>query len=128
MQTRVVPVEETSNEIIDEAANLIRSGQLVAFPTETVYGLGANAFDAIAVEGIFKAKGRPATDPLIVHISAPDCLDQVAVEIPDVAYKLIVVFWPGPLTLILKRHHQITPVVSAGLATVAVRVPAHPVA
>ncbi len=128
MQTRVVAVDETSTEAINEAARLIRSGQLVAFPTETVYGLGANALDSAAANRIFEAKGRPANDPLIVHISSPDCLVEVATDIPESAHKLIAAFWPGPLTLVLKRQEQIASVVSAGLPTVAVRMPAHPIA
>jgi L-threonylcarbamoyladenylate synthase len=128
MQTRVVAVDETSTEAINEAAHLIRNGQLVAFPTETVYGLGANALDPAAANRIFEAKGRPANDPLIVHISSPDCLADVAIDIPESAHKLIAAFWPGPLTLVLRRHEQIASVVSAGLSTVAVRMPAHPIA
>ena len=106
----------------------IAAGRLVAFPTETVYGLGANALDAAAVEHIFAAKRRPFTDPLIVHLASVDQLKQVAVDIPPSAYRLAERFWPGPLTLILRRGRQVTPKVSAGRDTVAVRVPAHPVA
>ncbi len=110
------------------AAQVIRDGGLVAFPTETVYGLGANALDELAVQGIFRAKQRPAGDPLIVHIDEMDDLQQVAVELPAVAGQLAERFWPGPLTLVLRKHPDIAPNVTAGQETVAVRMPAHPVA
>ena len=113
---------------IDFAAEIIRSGGLVAFPTETVYGLGANAWDASAVDKIFRAKGRPANDPLIVHIAAIDQLSAVAREIPDLARELGRHFWPGPLTLVLKKSARIPHNLTAGLDTVAVRLPDHPVA
>jgi L-threonylcarbamoyladenylate synthase len=130
MQTRIVTINDVvvDQDIIREAAVLIRSGQLVAFPTETVYGLGANALDPTAVSRIFEAKGRPSSDPLIVHISSADCLAEVAIDVPDLAHRLIENFWPGPLTLVLKKNHQIASAVSAGLPTVAVRMPAHPIA
>ncbi|HWQ14189.1 MAG TPA: L-threonylcarbamoyladenylate synthase, partial [Roseiflexaceae bacterium] len=114
--------------VIDEAAGVIRAGGLVAFPTETVYGLGANALDAAAVGRVFAAKGRPASDPLIVHLRAADQLAQVAVDIPPEAVELARRLWPGPLTLVLRRHLRVPPEVTAGRDTVAVRVPAHPVA
>ena len=130
MQTRVVTIDAANidPDTIQEAAALIRSGQLVAFPTETVYGLGANALDPAAANRIFEAKGRPPTDPLIVHIVSADYLAKVAIDIPAIAYRLIENFWPGPLTLVLKKHVQIPAAVSAGLPTVAVRMPAHPIA
>ena len=116
-------------QAITEAAALIRAGALVAFPTETVYGLGANAQDAAAVARIFIAKGRPTTDPLIVHLADRDQLaGVVSGGLPLIAERLIQAFWPGALTLILPRHPNIPPIVSAGLATVAVRMPNHPVA
>lgn len=123
--TRIKSADEAA---IAEAAALIRSGELVAFPTETVYGLGANAFDANAVAKIFTAKGRPTNDPLIVHIAGRNELNAVAESIPLQAERLMAAFWPGPLTLILPRGSQMPPNVSAGLSTVAVRMPAHPVA
>ncbi len=123
--TRLVPANPAA---IAEAAELICAGQLVAFPTETVYGLGAHALNATAVYRIFAAKGRPSTDPLIVHIIGAEQLGQVAADVPDLAYRLIEAFWPGPLTLILPRHPNVPAVVSAELPTVAVRVPSHPVA
>ncbi|MCS7080160.1 MAG: L-threonylcarbamoyladenylate synthase [Chloracidobacterium sp.] len=115
-------------EAIAKAAALLRSGQLVAFPTETVYGLGAPAFDEVAVARIFAAKGRPPNNPLIVHIAESDWLERVAVEIPPAAYRLMDAFFPGPLTLILPKHPRVPSNVTAGGATVGVRWPSHPVA
>ncbi len=113
---------------IARAAAIIRRGGLVAFPTETVYGLGADALNAQAVLGIFHAKERPAHDPLIVHIADPEQLREIAVQIPDVAWTLAQEFWPGPLTLVLYKAPQVPSEVTAGGNTVAVRLPAHPVA
>lgn len=113
---------------IAAAAQALAEGRLVAFPTETVYGLGANALDAQAVERIFIAKQRPFSDPLIVHLASIAQLERVAVDIPAIAYALAERFWPGPLTLVLRRHPRVPPNVSAGRDTVAVRMPAHPVA
>lgn len=115
-------------QAIRPAAEALRQGKLVAFPTETVYGLGANALDARAVEGIFRAKGRPAEDPLIVHLAAADWLPRVAQRVPRVARRLAEALWPGPLTLILPKRREIPASVTAGKDTVAVRVPNHPVA
>ncbi len=115
-------------EKISRAAAFLLEGKLVAFPTETVYGLGANALDPEAVERIFIAKGRPFQDPLIVHIASLEMLSQVAREIPAAAQLLAEHFWPAPLTLILPRQPGIPVRVSAGLDTVAVRMPAHPIA
>ena len=128
--TRVLPVDAHSPqpEPIREAADIIRSGGLVAFPTETVYGLGANALDSKAVDSIFSAKGRPASDPIIVHLHDLAQLSTVAINIPDLAYELARQFWPGPLTFVLQRHSNVPPNVSAGMPTVAVRMPSHPVA
>jgi len=128
-ETHVVTVdaEQPDPTIIQEAAAILTAGRLVAFPTETVYGLGANALDAAAVERIFAAKGRPASDPLIVHIYSLTQLEQVAVEIPPIAWTLAHHFWPGPLTLVLPKHSRIPSNVSAGLETVAVRMPNHKV-
>lgn len=110
------------------ASDALFSGGVVAFPTETVYGLGANALDGMAVSRIFEAKGRPATDPLIVHIGQLEDLSHVVNRVPDMALQLAELFWPGPLTLILPRNPAISQRVSAGLDTVGVRVPAHPIA
>ncbi len=128
-ETRVLRVnpDNPDAEAIQAAAEVIRAGGLVAFPTETVYGLGANATDPDAVARIFSAKERPALDPLIVHLASVDQLPTVALDIPDIARELTALM-PGPLTLILKRHPNIPPNVSAGLDTVGVRVPSHPVA
>jgi L-threonylcarbamoyladenylate synthase len=113
---------------IIEAARVLREGGLVAFPTETVYGLGANALDDDAVRAIFAAKERALDDPLIVHISDAPGLAGVARDVPPLAESLAAAFWPGPLSIVLERGPAISPAVSAGLSTVAVRVPAHPVA
>ncbi|WNF37273.1 L-threonylcarbamoyladenylate synthase [Bacillaceae bacterium IKA-2] len=113
---------------IKEAALLIANNQVVAFPTETVYGLGANAYSEEAVAKIFIAKGRPSDNPLIVHIAEKRQLKQLVKEVPAHASKLIEAFWPGPLTLVLEKGVGIAEKVTAGLATVAVRMPDHPVA
>lgn len=125
MQTKRL---DTSPAAIALAATLIRRGELVAFPTETVYGLGGHALDEQAVQAIFTAKGRPASDPLIVHLADRRDLPHVAASIPPLAAQLAATFWPGPLTLIVPRHPQVPLAVTAGRETVAVRVPAHPVA
>ncbi|MEZ5416511.1 MAG: L-threonylcarbamoyladenylate synthase [Vicinamibacterales bacterium] len=128
--TSVVRVDRTSPEpaAIEAAARHLAAGRLVVFPTETVYGLGAHALDPAAVGAIFEAKGRPFTDPLIVHVASAASLTDVAGAVPPVAAALAARFWPGPLTLLLPRHHAVPGLVTAGRDTVAVRVPAHPVA
>lgn len=128
--TRVVTIDAArpDPETIADAAAVIAGGGLVAFPTETVYGLGVNALDDAAVARLFAAKGRPATDPLIVHIGHVDQLAQVARDIPPVARTLAGSCWPGPLTLVLHKQPVIPDSVTAGRPTVAVRVPAHAVA
>lgn len=114
---------------IEEAAAFLSQNEVVAFPTETVYGLGANAHSDEAVEKIYKAKGRPSDNPLIVHIGHQEDLWKLTNEIPDAARLLIKAYWPGPLTLIFKaKNHAVSPLVTAGLSTVAVRMPDHPVA
>ncbi|HLO03903.1 MAG TPA: L-threonylcarbamoyladenylate synthase [Symbiobacteriaceae bacterium] len=130
MHTEVVLVspEAPSEEAIAPAAAALKAGHLVAFPTETVYGLGANALDGAAVAQIFAAKGRPADNPLIVHVADRSALGQVVREIPPKAIALMDGFWPGPLTLVLPRQEAIPTEVSAGLATVGVRMPSHPIA
>ncbi len=110
------------------AVDLLQAGQLVAFPTETVYGLGADAANPQAVARIFAAKGRPADHPLIVHLAGAAYLERWAVDIPNAAWELAEAFWPGPLTLILKRAAQVPYAVTGGQETIGVRVPAHPVA
>jgi L-threonylcarbamoyladenylate synthase len=130
MRTRVLRVDplQPDPDAIGEAAATLRRGGLVAFPTETVYGLGAHAADARAVERIFAAKGRPATDPVIVHIASAADLDEIAEDVTEVALAVAQRFWPGPLTLILRKRAHVPAAVTAGLATVGVRVPSHPVA
>src|SRR5215203_2679704 len=113
---------------IASAADVLRHGGLVAFPTETVYGLGANALDATAVARIFAAKGRPATNPIIVHVADGSRVGSIAADWPAVATRLADAFWPGPLTLVLPKRPDVPAVVTAGGPTVAVRVPNHPVA
>ena len=114
--------------MIADAARRLRAGELVVFPTETVYGLGAHALDPVAVAGIFAAKGRPSTDPLIVHVADTSALALLARDLPAAAQALAAHFWPGPLTLVLHKRDEVPGIVTAGLGTVAVRVPAHPVA
>ena len=106
---------------IVHAAELLRAGKLVAFPTETVYGLGANALDAAAVARIFEVKGRPANSPIIVHVSNTQMARSVVAEWPETAQSLAQKFWPGPLTLVLKKQPSVPTVVTAGLDTVGVR-------
>ena len=113
---------------IERAAALIRAGKLVAFPTETVYGLGANAFDPAAVERIFTAKGRPHTSPLIVHVDSIEMARGLAAHWPDAAETLARRYWPGPLTLVVPKRPEIPDIVTAGLPTVGLRMPAHPLA
>jgi L-threonylcarbamoyladenylate synthase len=128
--TDVIRVDPAAPDraLLVAAADRLRAGGLVAFPTETVYGLGAHALDRDAVRRVFAAKGRPPTDPLIVHIASTADLDALVASIPDVARQLAARFWPGPLTLVLPRSAAVPDEVTAGLPTVAVRVPAHPVA
>jgi len=114
--------------LIRQAAQIIRSGGIVAFPTETVYGLGADAFNALAVARIFEVKQRPYFDPLIVHVANPANVERLVKEIPSSAKKLTERFWPGPLTVVLLKEENIPDIVSAGLPTVAVRMPNHPMA
>ncbi|HEX4684369.1 MAG TPA: L-threonylcarbamoyladenylate synthase [Gemmatimonadaceae bacterium] len=114
--------------IIREAAAVLREGGLVAFPTETVYGLGANALDAGAVDRIYAAKGRPSYNPLIVHLAHASEASNVVATWPDVAQRLATSFWPGPLTMVLPKRANVPDSVSAGLRTVGIRVPRHPVA
>lgn len=119
---------EENGTRLDEAALLLRLGGTVALPTETVYGLGANAFDAEAVARIFVAKERPRWDPLIVHVCDRAMLDRVVSEVSETAERLMTSFWPGPLTLLLPRFTLVPDAVTAGRPLVAVRMPAHPVA
>ncbi len=111
---------------IKRATTLLLNGKLVAIPTETVYGLGADAKNPIAVQNIYTVKGRPATNPLIIHIPNEGAIIDWAIDIPENAWKLAKAFWPGPLTLILKRHPSVPKIVTGGQDTVALRVPNHP--
>ena len=119
-------VHRPDPETIAWLADELRAGRLVAVPTETVYGLAAHGLDVAAVRRIFAAKGRPSTDPLILHVATSDAVEAFA-ELHDTARRLAAAFWPGPLTLVLKKHAVVPDVVTAGLDSVAVRVPAHPV-
>ena len=117
-----------SQQSIRQAAEILRGGGTVAFPTETVYGLGANALDAQAVEKIFQAKQRPNWDPLIVHVADAAMLPELTLQVPANARRLIEAFWPGPLTLLLPKSERVPEIVTAGLPRVGLRMPAHPVA
>ena len=121
-------MSQSQSQFFSRAVELLQAGELVAFPTETVYGLGADAANPRAVAKIFAAKGRPADHPLIVHLPGAGHLDQWARDIPAMAWALAEAFWPGPLTLILKRAAEVPYAVTGGQETVGVRVPAHPVA
>ncbi len=130
MNTLLIKLDKhnVNHEKLNIAAKVIKDGGLVAFPTETVYGLGANALNAAAVQNIFIAKGRPNDNPLIVHIADRDMLEGIVEVVPENAIKLMDKFWPGPLTIIMKKAKAIPKIITAGLDTVAVRMPAHPVA
>lgn len=128
MKTEVLKVEHEGDEGILKAAELLKKGEVVAIPTETVYGLAANAFDEKAVAKIFEAKGRPSDNPLIVHISELSQWDALVESVPENAMKLAKAFWPGPLTIILKKSNLIPLRTSGGLDTVGVRMPLHPIA
>ncbi|HLJ36534.1 MAG TPA: L-threonylcarbamoyladenylate synthase [Ktedonobacteraceae bacterium] len=130
IDTKIVHIDpfHPEQEIIERAARMIREGAVVVFPTETVYGLGADALQPSALERIFAAKGRPFSDPLIVHIAEEQTLERLTTSISESARKLAEMFWPGPLTMILPRSPLVPLLVTAGLDTVAVRMPRHPVA
>lgn len=130
MNTRILSVAATQPDeaCIAEAATLIQQGLLVAMPTETVYGLAGDALNTTAIRAIFDAKGRPSSDPLIVHIADRSQLSQIACNIPPQFDLLAEAFWPGPLTIILPKHPHLDPLITAGHATVAVRMPNHAVA
>lgn len=127
MKTEILyPLE--NGDAVNKAAQILKAGGTVAMPTETVYGLAANAFSKSAIEKIFTAKGRPQDNPLIVHISNTDMLYDIVEDVPEIAIKLAKRFWPGPFTMILKRNGKIPACVSAGLDTVAVRCPDNKIA
>lgn len=123
MQTRVIDIRTNKNEALEEASELLKSGEVVAIPTETVYGLAANALDEEAVKKIYIAKGRPSDNPLIVHISDISELSPLVKEIPEKVKVMASAFWPGPLTMIMKKSDVIPSVTSGGLSTVAIRMP-----
>lgn len=124
----MVRIVRASASEIEAAVQALRDGDLVAFPTETVYGLGANAQNPAAVRRIFELKGRPANHPVIVHLDSPRYLHRWVREVPEAATKLAERFWPGPMTLVLPRNANVHDVVTGGQDTVAVRVPSHPMA
>ena len=130
MQTKYLSTDPQTPDprVLEEGGRVIRRGGLVAFPTETVYGLGANALDGLAVAGIFAAKGRPADNPLIVHVAEKEMVKELAQEASPQALDLMEAFWPGPLTIILPALGKVPGQVTAGLTTLALRMPNHPVA
>ncbi len=130
MNTKIIKIDPSNidKRLIGEAAEIIRGGGLVAFPTETVYGLGADTFNPKAVAGIFKAKGRPMDNPLISHVCSIEQAETLAREIPPAVRRLMEHFWGGPLTVILKKRPEVPREVSAGLDTVSIRLPSHGVA
>lgn len=127
-ELRKVDSSHIDEKIMEEAAEIIRSGGLVAFPTETVYGLGADALNARASERIYEAKGRPSDNPLIVHVAEFKALEQIAEDVPPEARILSDAFWPGPLTMIVRKNDRVPRETTGGMDTVAVRMPSHPVA
>lgn len=130
MNTEILEINSANIEPakIKKAARIIKEGRLVAFPTEIVYGLGADAFNPKALARIFKAKKRPLGDPLIVHIARKEDLYKLTEEVPDIALKLADEFWPGPLTLVIKKAKNIPDILTAGLETIAIRIPASKIA
>lgn len=130
MMTKVYKIdpENIKKEYIEEAGHLLLDGELVAFPTETVYGLGGNGLDASASEKIYEAKGRPSDNPLIIHIADWQSLEKITVHVPESAKKLADVYWPGPLTMIFQKSDAVPCETTGGHDTVAVRMPNHPIA
>lgn len=130
METKVIAIDHNAiaEEILKQAGQVIKEGGLVAFPTETVYGLGGDALNKDSSGKIYAAKGRPSDNPLIVHISKMEDLASIVKEIPEIAYRLAEAFWPGPLTMIFHKSELVPEETTGGLDTVAVRMPSHPVA
>ncbi len=124
MQNPFSPIDEIA---IQKAVRLLQDGKVVAIPTETVYGLAADAKNAEAISQIYTLKGRPSSNPLIIHLNDIAAIQDWAIDIPEVAYQLAERFWPGPLTLILRKHSKVLPLVTGGQDTVALRIPNHPV-
>ena len=127
METRIVCVDEKNidKEVIREAGEIVKAGGLVAFPTETVYGLGGDALNPASSRKIYEAKGRPSDNPLIVHIAKVEALSAIVKRVPEEAVKLAQAFWPGPLTMILEKSDLVPAETTGGLETVAVRMPSH---
>lgn len=130
MNTRIkkIDLSNPDGKVLEEAGKLIREGEVVAFPTETVYGLGADALAPKASEKIYQAKGRPSDNPLIIHISDLKNLEEIVTDIPEDLYILADKYWPGPLTVIMKKSNRVPYETTGGLETVAVRMPNHPIA
>lgn len=130
MKTEIIKIdkENINKRLLNKAVKTIRAGSVVAFPTETVYGLGVNGLDESAVRKIYKAKGRPSDNPLILHISDRQQLIPLVSNLPKIASKLIDRFWPGPLTIVLKKSEIVPDIITGGLDTVAIRMPKHPIA
>ncbi len=131
-KTMIVTIDEAAmaelDALLKSPAEILAKGGTVAFPTETVYGLGANALDELAIEKIYSAKGRPSDNPLIVHIASVEMLDALALEIKPYVMRLMDEFWPGPITFVFKKRPEISSKVSGGLDTIAVRMPNHAIA
>jgi len=130
MDTKIIAIDENNIdlELLKEAGDIIKAGGLVAFPTETVYGLGGDALNPMSSKKIYAAKGRPSDNPLIVHIADMKDLDLIVDKVSDEAIKLAESFWPGPLTIVLPKKDIVPDGTTGGLPTVAIRMPAHPVA
>lgn len=130
METRILKIdkEKIDYNLLEEAVNIIKEGRLVVFPTETVYGLGANGLDERAAEKIFAAKGRPQDNPLILHVYSIDQIKDLVEDIPDIAKVCIEKFWPGPLTILFKKSNKVPEIITAGLDTVAIRMPENKIA
>lgn len=130
METKIIKIHSNEPEeaLVKEAAKVLQEGGLVAFPTETVYGLGGNGLNPLACKRIYEAKGRPSDNPLILHISSLQELEPIVSEVTEVARKMIEAFWPGPLTMIFKKSDIVPMETTGGLNTVAIRFPSHPVA
>ena len=121
-------LRRASQKELEDAVTALRNGDLVAFPTETVYGLGANARDAAALRRIFEAKGRPADHPLILHLDNPRFVSRWVAGLPPQFEPLAKAFWPGPMTLVMNRSEEASDVLTGGQDTVAIRIPSHPMA
>lgn len=130
MDTKLIKINRDNIDLnlAARAGAALRNGGVVAFPTETVYGLGANACDADAVSRVFVAKGRPSDNPLIVHIADVEAIEPLVREVPDIAKLVMQKFWPGPISIILHKSKKVPDIISAGLDTVAIRMPSHPIA